>query len=62
MGHEVVGMTGRYAHVIHETFDEVEVILDQAFADAPGSRFELRQGLSDPSDNGAPVRPLPPRF
>lgn len=39
MGHKVAGTTGLYLHVMRETFDRVDVILDQAFGDALHARF-----------------------
>lgn len=48
MGHKVAGTTGLYLHVMRETFDKVDVILDQAFGDA------LRAQLGDPP---APTSP-----
>lgn len=38
MGHKVAGTTGLYLHVMRETFEKVDVILDQAFGDALRSR------------------------
>jgi len=42
MGHKVAGTTGLYLHVMRETFDKVDVILDQAFGDALRARFDDR--------------------
>ncbi len=39
MGHKVAGTTGLYLHVMRETFEKVEVILDQAFGVAVASRL-----------------------
>lgn len=39
MGHKVPGTTGLYLHVMRETFQRVEVILDQAFGSALEQRF-----------------------
>jgi hypothetical protein len=52
MGHKVAGTTGIYLHVMRETFDKVEVILDQAFGDALRSRL----GPSAPESATGPPR------
>jgi integrase len=52
MGHKVPGTTGLYLHVMRETFDKVEVILDQAF----GPVVQRRMGVE------TPPRGLPSRF
>jgi hypothetical protein len=41
MGHKVPGISGLYLHVMRETFQKVEVILDQAFG------ATLRARMSD---------------
>ena len=57
MGHKVAGTTGLYLHVMRETFDKVELILDQAFGAALRMRFDL---AAVPAPDTA--KPLPPRF
>src|SRR3954463_11565706 len=52
MGHKVAGTTGIYLHVMRETFDKVEVILDQAFGDA----LRPRLGPSAPDSATGPPR------
>jgi integrase len=61
MGHKVAGTTGLYLHVMRETFDTVELILDQAFGDAVRARFE-QPPARDPDRAAAAEKPLPPRF
>jgi integrase len=50
MGHKVAGTTGLYLHVMRETFDNVETILDQAFGAALRARFDSE---SQPSRDGS---------
>jgi integrase len=56
MGHKVAGTIGLYVHVIRETFEKVELIVDQAFGDS------VRMRLADAAAAPAPAKPLPPRF
>jgi len=57
MGHKVAGTTGLYLHVMRETFDKVDVILDQAFGDALRTRLGARDaGARSPRD-AASLRP-----
>jgi integrase len=44
MGHKVAGTTGLYLHVMRDTFDKVDLILDQAFGDALSARLGERSG------------------
>ena len=53
-GHKVAGTTGLYLHVMRETFDKVEVILDQAFGDALRSRFGRSEAGNRPREAAAP--------
>jgi hypothetical protein len=62
MGHKVAGTTGLYLHVMRETFDKVEMILDQAVGDALRARFDVKQGLVEVPEDRAPAPTPPPRF
>ena len=57
MGHKVAGTTGIYLHVMRETFDKVEVVLDEAFGDALRGRLSSAPGAR-PAQSGH----LPQRF
>jgi integrase len=62
MGHKVAGTTGLYLHVMRETFDKVEVILEQAFGDAVRSRVQSDGPPGSVGDDAPPARALPSRF
>jgi integrase len=61
MGHKVAGTTGLYLHVMRETFDKVDVILDQAFGDAlrvrAGAPAGVRAPEAAPPADGDSLRP-----
>jgi integrase len=46
MGHKVAGTTGLYLHVMRESFDKVEVILEQAFGDTLRERCDIVPGVA----------------
>jgi integrase len=59
MGHKVAGTTGLYLHVMRETFEKVDLILDQAFGDT------VRARLGEPrasSPSAAAADPRTQRF
>lgn len=59
MGHKVAGTTGLYLHVMRETFDKVDLILDQAFGDALCARLGSRspRGVEAAPADAASLRP-----
>jgi integrase len=62
MGHKVPGTTGLYLHVMRETFDKVEVILDQAFGSALRARFDSRTDLGSDTPDDSVRRSQTTRF
>lgn len=61
MGHKVAGTTGLYLHVMRETFDRVDVILDQAFGEALRARLgkppSTRSRNTSPPPDAGSLRP-----
>lgn len=62
MGHKVPGTTGLYLHVMRETFDKVEVILDQAFGPALRTRLDSRTDLGSDTPDDSVRRSQTTRF